>query len=65
VRYAAVMFERDEEWERVAACEHAINLLDLLKRGQDVDAEAHGSGGSLRPWLIALRAEINAALGEE
>lgn len=65
VRYAAAMFPRDEEWERVSACEHAINLLDLLKRGQNIDAAAYGTGGPLRPWLIALKAEIETALGED
>jgi hypothetical protein len=56
------MFDRDEEWERRAAVEHAINLLDMLKRGQDIDAEAFGTGGSLREWLVALQIEIDKAL---
>ena len=57
------MMPRDEAWERRAAADHAENLLGLLRKGQDVDADA-GRGDTLRAWLTALSAEIDKAIGK-
>lgn len=59
------MFERDEAWERRAALDHARYLIDLLRKGQDVDADADGTGDTLRPWLVALTTEIDGSLAAE
>lgn len=58
MRYAVSMFPRDEAWERVAAVDHAESLIDLLRKGQDLDADVHDKGCTLREALAALAAEI-------
>jgi hypothetical protein len=55
------MFERDEPWERRAAVDHARHLIDLLRKGQDVDADADGTGETLRAWFVLLTREIERA----
>lgn len=54
---------RDEHWERRAAIDHAQQLIELLRKGQDVDDDVEDLG-TLRSWLVSLLVEINNAIGE-
>lgn len=62
--YAGPM-DRDEEWERSAAIDHAWSLIELLRKGQNVDADPDSTGNSLRGWLKSLRTEIDRAIGKD
>jgi hypothetical protein len=55
---------RDEAWERRAVIDHAQQLMELLRKGQDLDAPIDGIDGTLRSWLISLLGEVNSAIGE-
>jgi hypothetical protein len=52
---------RDEVFERHAAVDHIKHLLALLRKGQDIDADAD-ERYSLRDWLQAVQHEIDRAM---
>jgi hypothetical protein len=51
-----------KEFERLEAIDHAEQLGELLRKGQELDGEPNVLGGTLRSSLIGLRAEIDRAL---
>jgi hypothetical protein len=58
------MMIRDEALERIDAAGYAYGLTELLKKGQDLDAELDGGAmvGTLRGFLGSLKVEVDKAL---
>ena len=55
-----VMMPRNEAWERRAAVDLAQQLIELLRKGQQLDVDVDGYG-TLRSWLVSLRGELDVA----